>query len=169
MNEANKKEPLSGARTSIFTLKEPRLGLFRYRRDEGLHGTQCLTSLCHQLYNAVTLFMASLPYPKWHTSIHTRCSCGCVANKTCVMLTKKAGTKSHLGHIQKQNCRQHTTFTKPCLFLQVAKVKEVFVFLSSVILFLSTMRRAVSRDSHQYSHLILVWQSLTKPSSTLKL
>lgn len=64
---------------------------------------------------------------------------------------KKSRKKSHLGYIQKHKCRQHT---KPCLFLQVAKVKGVFLFLATVILFLSTMRRAASRDSHQYSHLV---------------
>lgn len=32
-NEVRRKEPLSGAGMSIFTLKEPRFGLLRYRRD----------------------------------------------------------------------------------------------------------------------------------------
>lgn len=37
MNEARRKEPLSGV--GMPTLKEPRLALLRYRRDEVLHGT----------------------------------------------------------------------------------------------------------------------------------
>lgn len=75
---------------------------------------------------------------------------------------KKSRKKSHLGHIQKHKCRQHA---KPCLFLQVAKVKGVFLFLATIVLFLSTMRRAVSRDSHQYSHPILCDRHTPSPAA----
>lgn len=59
-----------------------------------MKSAQCLTSPHHELYNVVTLFIVSLFYPKWQRFTNTRCSYGCVANKTCVMLTRKAEKKA---------------------------------------------------------------------------
>lgn len=66
------------------------------------------------------------------------------------------GEKAHLGPIQKHKSRQHTPSAISCLPLQDAKEKTDFLLLTITVCFLSTRRRAVSRDSHQYSHLVLM-------------
>lgn len=144
---------------SMSTLKEPRLGLLRYRKDKIVlkNSVQCPTSPDNQLYNTVASFILTLLYPKCPRSTHTRCFCACVARKAGAMLIRPVtGEKAYLGPIQKYKCRQHTPFATSHLSLQDAKVKRDFLLLITMVCFLSTMMRAASKYSHTYSDFILV-------------
>lgn len=149
--------------------KKKRLGLFRYRSKEMLHdkpwASQALRTIsCTTLplHSPFLCFILNAEYPPHQTLTWLRS-----------IQNQYNAHKAYQGKrsIQKHNCRQPTPFTNSYLSLQNAKVKRDLL-LTTTVHFLSTMSRAVSRDSHQYSHLVLVWDSprpYPKPRAALKL